>query len=342
MANKVDQENSEGISADAGAAFKALADQVPAGVPVNPAAVVPPAHVPPAPPQAPTEVSIRSLMDAGAHFGHQTYRWNPKMTPYIFGERNGVHIINLDYTMRLWKRAREYVVSTLSRGGSILFVGTKLQAREIVEFEAKRCGALYTTSRWLGGTLSNFATIKNAFERMRRIEELLAKAEVADSGVKLKKKEKLGFTRELSKLNAGLGGIRNMKKVPDLIFVVDIQKEAIAVSEAHRLRIPIMAMVDTNVDPALIDFPVPSNDDAARTIKLFVAAVADAVIEGRAEFSARRNKGDGNKGDDSERGNGGGSGGSGTEVSSRSRRGGNKNSGVNSSVATPAAPAVSV
>lgn len=239
-------------------------------------------------PRDPVDVSVRSLMEAGAHFGHQTPRWNPKMLPFIYGERNGVHIINLDSTLKQWKRARDYIVGTVGRGGSVLFVGTKLQARQVIETEARRCGSLYVTTRWLGGTLSNYQTIRRSFERMRKLEDLLVKASNPESGVKLKKKERLSIARELTKLNAGLGGIRAMKKVPDLIFVVDILKEQIAVSEANGLRIPIVALVDTNVDPAAIDFPVPSNDDASKTINLFVCAVADAVLEGRAEFEARQ------------------------------------------------------
>lgn len=239
-------------------------------------------------PREKVTVNVRSLMEAGAHFGHQTPRWNPKMLPYIYGERNGVHIVNLDSTMKLWKRARDYIVSTVTRGGSVLFVGTKLQARQIIETEARRCGALFVTSRWLGGTLSNFQTIRKSFDRMRKLEDLLLKAQDPESGVKLKKKERLGIARELGKLNIGLGGIRAMKRVPDLVFVVDVLKEQIAVSEANKLKIPIVALADTNVDPANIDFPIPANDDAAKTISLFVSAVADAVMEGRVEFEARQ------------------------------------------------------
>lgn len=241
-------------------------------------------------PQYPVQVTIKSMLEAGAHFGHQTARWNPKMLPYIYTAKNGVHIINLDLTQKLWDRARKYIVDTTSRGGNLLFVGTKPAAREIVKNEAARCSGLYVTTRWLGGTLSNFDTIKSSIERMRKHEELLKQAEDPESKVKLSKREKLEISRELGKLEQSLGGIRTMKKVPDVLFVVDVVKEAIAVAEARRLRIPVIALVDTNVDPNLIDFPVPSNDDAARTIKLFVAAVADAVIEGRAEYEARRAK----------------------------------------------------
>jgi len=239
---------------------------------------------------APAGVTIRSMLDAGAHFGHQTHRWNPRMLPYIFGERNGVHIVNLDLTMKLWERARKYIVDTTSRGGNILFVGTKLQARDVVRTEAERCGAFSVTTRWLGGTLSNFQTIKNSIDRMRKLEELLAEAEKPETKVRLVKKEKLSIAREVEKLSANLGGIRGLKKLPDVLFVIDVVKEDIAVAEARRLHIPVVALVDTNADPSLVDFPIPANDDAARTIKLFVSAVADAVAEGRAQFDARRPK----------------------------------------------------
>ena len=237
-------------------------------------------------------VTIKSMLDAGAHFGHQTHRWNPRMLPFIYGERNGIHIINLDLTQRLWDRARKYVVDTVSRGGSILFVGTKIQAREIVSSEADRCGAFHVTTRWLGGTLSNFQTIKNSIDRMRKIEGLLADAEQEGSKVRLVKKEKLTMAREVEKLSANLGGIRSMKKLPDVLFVVDVVKEHIAVAEARRLHIPVIALVDTNADPGLVDFPVPANDDATRTINLFVAEMANAIIEGRAQYDARRPKED--------------------------------------------------
>jgi small subunit ribosomal protein S2 len=251
-------------------------------------------------PAYPVQVNIRSMLDAGAHFGHQTHRWNPKMLPYIFGARNDIHIINLDSTLKLWERARKYVVDTMSRGGNILFVGTKQQARECVRAEAARAGALHVTTRWLGGTLSNFQTLKSSIDRMRKMEDLLKQAEDPESKIKLAKKEKVMMSKELFKLEANLGGIRSMKKLPDLVFVIDVIKESIAVAEARRLHIPVVALVDTNADPNSVEFPIPSNDDAARTIKLFVAAIADAVIEGKAEYEARRPKEDKNKEDRSE------------------------------------------
>ncbi|WKZ56803.1 MAG: 30S ribosomal protein S2 [Bdellovibrionota bacterium] len=233
------------------------------------------------------EVTISSLMEAGAHFGHQTQRWNPKMLPYIYGVRNGIHIINLDATMTLWKRATEFVTGIVARGGNIMFVGTKMQAREIVGHHAERCSAFHVTQRWLGGTLTNFETVKNSIERMRRLEDLLAKSEDASTGIKLHKKEKLSIQREISKLQSSLGGIRNMRRLPDVVFVVDIIKEAIAVSEARRLHIPVIALVDTNTDPAGIDIPIPANDDAARALRLLVGAMAEAVLKGRKEYEAR-------------------------------------------------------
>jgi small subunit ribosomal protein S2 len=226
-------------------------------------------------------------MDAGAHFGHQTQRWNPKMLPYIYGARNGVHILNLDVSLKRWEIARKFIVDKIALGGNLLMVGTKTQAREIIEQEATRCGAHFVSSRWLGGALSNFQTIRNSIERMRRRETLLADASVEGSKVRLSKKEKLDISREVKKLNTNLGGLRNMKRVPDVIFIVDIVKEEIAVAEANRLHIPVIALVDTNADPTKVTFPIPSNDDSTRTIKLFAAAVADAVIEGRSIYRSR-------------------------------------------------------
>lgn len=233
------------------------------------------------------KVTIESLMEAGAHFGHQKERWNPKMLQYIYTERNGVHIINLDTTMKLWERARKYILDRASLGGSVLFVGTKIQGRDIIKEEAERSGSYFITSRWLGGTLTNFETIKNSVERMKRLEELLSKASEEGSQVKLNKKERLNISRELDKLEANLGGIRTMKKLPDVIFVVDISKDDIAIKEARRLHIPVVAMVDTNVDPDTVDFPIPSNDDAPKALRLFTSAIADAILEGKKLFESR-------------------------------------------------------
>ncbi|MCO6429564.1 MAG: 30S ribosomal protein S2 [Deltaproteobacteria bacterium] len=232
-------------------------------------------------------ITIKGLVEAGAHFGHQTTKWNPKMLPFIYGQRNGIHIINLDLTLKAWEAARKFVYDVAARGGSILFVGTKNQARSIIEEQAARAKSYYITNRWLGGTLSNFETIKRSVERMRKLEDLLAKAEEADTDIKLSKKERLMIRRELEKLSDNLGGIRTMRKVPDVLFIVDVAKEAIAVAEARRLHIPVVALVDSNCDPNTIEYPIPSNDDATRTIKLFVTAVADAVIEGQTAYNSR-------------------------------------------------------
>ncbi len=235
----------------------------------------------------PVEVSIRTLLEAGAHFGHKTERWNPKMLPYIFTEKNRVHIINLDLTIQAWNKARKFIVDLTSRGGSVLFVGTKQQCRASIERAAKRSGSYYVNNRWLGGTLSNFETIKHSLKRMRKLEELLEQAAKDDSKVKLAKKEKLQISRQLEKLEANLGGIRDLRKHPSVMFVLDINKEDIAVAEARKLHIPVVALVDTNTDPSKVTFPIPSNDDANRTIDLFVNAVADAVLEGRLAFESR-------------------------------------------------------
>ncbi len=235
----------------------------------------------------PVEISIRTLLEVGAHFGHQTQKWNPKMLPHIYCAKNGIHILNLDGTLGLWEKARKFIVDTISRGGSLLYVGTKIQARDIVQEEAARSGSFYVTTRWLGGTLSNFQTIKNSIDRMRKLEELLVQSETDVTKVKITKKEKLEITREVGKLEQSLGGIRMMKRPPDALFVIDVLKETIAVQEARRLRIPVIALTDTNANPDRIEYPIPSNDDASRTIRLFSAAVGDAVIEGRAAFNAR-------------------------------------------------------
>ena len=244
----------------------------------------------------PVEISLRTLMKAGAHFGHQTQRWNPKMAKYIYGARSGIHVINLDLTLKLWEKARQQIVDTVARGGSILFVGTKLQAREVIEKQAQRCGAFFVTTRWLGGTLSNFQTIKNSISRMDKIEKFMRDADDESSDVKIGKKERLSLQRELVKLESNLGGIRYMKRPPDLIFIIDIRKESIAVAEGRKLNIPLVALVDTNVDPGHIDHPLPANDDSNKTIELFTTAVADAVIEGRRVCESRLARMEGNVG----------------------------------------------
>ena len=239
----------------------------------------------------PVTISIQTLMKAGAHFGHQTDKWNPKMAKYIYGDRSGLHIINLDQTVELWKKARKVIVDTCAKGGSVLFVGTKRQVRDIIKDEAARCNGFYVSTRWLGGTLTNFATIKRSIDRMSKLKELVAKAQDSNTDVKLSKKELLGITREIDKLEASLGGIKDMKGVPSVMFVTDVMKEDLAIEEAIKLHIPVIALCDTNVNPMAIDYPIPSNDDGVRTLRLFSAAVADAAIEGANIYRATyRNK----------------------------------------------------
>ena len=238
------------------------------------------------------EVSIRTLMEAGSHFGHETARWSPKMLPFIYGVRNNVHILNLDITLQKWREARQFIVKKMAEGGGVLFVGTKIQAREPVIEEAVRCGGYFVTSRWLGGTLTNFETIRRSLERMKKLEDLLEESQREGSDVKLNKKEKLYISRQLARLDGNIGGIRAMKGSPDILFVVDINKEHIAIAEAKRLGIPVVAIVDSNTNPAEIDFPIPANDDSAKSIRLFAAAVADAVIEGRSQYEMRMNRDD--------------------------------------------------
>jgi small subunit ribosomal protein S2 len=221
-------------------------------------------------------LSLRALLDAGVHFGHQTKRWNPKMRPFIYGARNGIHIIDLDQTAQLFRRAYEKIVDEVAKGGSVLFVGTKRQAQDIIVEEANRCQMHYVTNRWLGGTLTNFRTIKSGLERLRAIERM------AEDGtfISLTKKEVVYVNRERDRLEKYLGGIRNITGLPALMFIVDPHQEHIAVDEANKLSIPIIAITDTNCDPDRINFVVPGNDDAIRAIKLVTGRVADACIEG--------------------------------------------------------------
>ncbi|MCL5043739.1 MAG: 30S ribosomal protein S2 [Deltaproteobacteria bacterium] len=232
-----------------------------------------------------TEISMKQLLEAGVHFGHQTSRWNPKMKPYIFGARNGIHIIDLQQTVRLFREAYEFVRELAAAGGNLLLVGTKKQAQEIVREEAERCGMFYVNNRWLGGMLTNFQTIRQSVERLKKLEETMADPEMQRA---LTKKEMSEHAREHAKLSISLGGIKNMRKLPDAVWVIDTQKEEIAVAEANRLAIPVVALVDTNCDPDLVAYRIPGNDDAIRTIKLFTAAMADAVLEGRQTAEERR------------------------------------------------------
>jgi small subunit ribosomal protein S2 len=232
---------------------------------------------------------LRSLLDAGVHFGHQTKRWNPKMRPFIYGARNGIHIIDLDQTARLFRRAYDKITEEVGRGGNVLFVGTKRQAQDIIGEEAARAGMFFVTNRWLGGTLTNFRTIKTGLERLRTIERM------REDGTynQLTKKEVVFIERERERLEKYHGGIKNMTSLPAIMFVVDPHQEAIAVDEANKLGIPIVAITDTNCDPDRIDYIIPGNDDAIRSIKLITARVADACIEGvqrRRDTGGRRDE----------------------------------------------------
>ncbi len=231
-----------------------------------------------------TNVSIQDLLIAGSHFGHLTRRWNPKMKRYIFMERNGIYIIDLKKTLESLQAAFQAVVDTVRAGDQILFVGTKKQAKDIVKTEAERCNAFFINERWLGGTLTNFTTIKKSVKRLKNIEKM------ATDGTydKLLKKEILKHEREREKLDLVLGGIRDMNKLPGAMFIVDSKKESIAVKEAVKLNIPIIAMIDTNCDPDWIDYPIPANDDAFKSINLITHAIADAVLEGMSAQAEKR------------------------------------------------------
>ena len=222
-------------------------------------------------------ISMKQLLEAGVHFGHQTRRWNPKMAPYIYTERNGIHIIDLQTSVGKVDEAYQAVSEIAAAGGTILFVGTKKQAQEAVKTEAERCGMYYVNERWLGGMLTNFKTIQSRIARLKQIE---AMSEDGTFDV-LPKKEVIGLKHEMEKLTKYLGGIKDMKKLPGAMFIVDPRKEHIAVLEAHKLNIPIVATVDTNCDPDEIDHVIPANDDAIRAVKLLTAKMADAVLEGR-------------------------------------------------------------
>ena len=234
------------------------------------------------------EISMKQLLEAGVHFGHQTSRWNPKMKPYIFGARNGIHIIDLQQTVTMFKGVAGFVRDLAASGGNILLVGTKKQAQDAIREESERCGMFHVHNRWLGGTLTNFSTIRQSIERLRRLEEMENDPKIVEA---LTKKEMLGLRREKEKLEQSLGGIKGMKKLPDAIFVIDPNQEEIAVKEARKLGIPVVAVIDTNCDPDMVDHKVPGNDDAIRAIRLFCAAVADAVIEGKALYEQSLVKG---------------------------------------------------
>ncbi|MCL4254408.1 MAG: 30S ribosomal protein S2 [Anaerolineae bacterium] len=225
----------------------------------------------------PSSVTLKQLLETGVHFGHRTQKWNPKMAPYIFTQRNGIHIIDLQQTMANLNAYYDLVRDIVSKGGNVLFVGTKRQAQETIAQEADRCGMPYVNQRWLGGTLTNWRTIRERIDTLKKLEARRDKGEFE----LLTKREALMLNREIEKLNLRLGGIREMRRVPDLIIIVDTRREVTAVKEANILNIPVMALLDTNCDPSSIDYVLPGNDDAMRAIKLIVEALANAVIEGR-------------------------------------------------------------
>ena len=223
-------------------------------------------------------VSMQQLIEAGTHFGHQTHRWNPRMKPYIFGARNGVHIIDLSQTVPLFARALDFVASTVRAGGKVLFVGTKRQAQEPIAQAARQCGQHFVNDRWLGGMLTNWKTISQSIKRLKSLEEQLS-----GDTAGLTKKEVLQLTRERDKLEMSLGGIRDMGGIPAVMFVIDANKEELAIKEANVLGIPVVAVLDTNVDPSGIAFPIPGNDDASRAVRLYCDAVAQAATTGHTE-----------------------------------------------------------
>ncbi len=225
-------------------------------------------------------VSMKQLLEAGVHFGHQTRRWNPKMKPFIFGARNGIYIIDLQKTVRLFNVAYQFVQESTASGESVLFVGTKQQARDTIREEAERCGMYYVDYRWLGGMLTNFKTIKLRIDRLKELEAMIQDGSIN----RFPKKEILQLQNEKDKLLRNLGGIKDMTRLPGVLFVVDTSREDIAVAEANRLGIPVVAVVDTNCDPDKIDYPIPGNDDAIRSIRLVASRIADACIEGRQRY----------------------------------------------------------
>ena len=230
-----------------------------------------------------TDFTMRQLLEAGVHFGHQTQRWNPRMSPYIYGSRNGIHILDLTQTVPMLDQALQVIRDTVSRGGRVLFVGTKRQASAAIADAAEKSAQYYMNHRWLGGTLTNWQTISKSIARLRELESLLD-AEGGPTG--LTKKEILMLTREREKLERSLGGIKEMGGTPDLMFVIDTNKESIAIQEAKRLGIPVVAVVDTNCDPDPIDFPIPGNDDASRALSLYCDLIADAVLDGISDSQA--------------------------------------------------------
>jgi small subunit ribosomal protein S2 len=230
-------------------------------------------------------VSMKAMLEAGVHFGHQTRRWNPKMSRFIFGERNSIHIIDLQKTVKELKKVGQWVQDQAQAGKKFLFVGTKKQAQDLLKFEAERCGASYVCEKWLGGTLTNFATLRKSVKRLEELEKW------QNDGIfaVLPKKEVSRLNKEMSKLKKNLSGLRGLDKLPDIMFIVDPVEEDLSVQEARKLGIPIVAVCDTDCDPDMIDHPIPGNDDAARSIKLFCGLIADAVLAGKTAFEAAQN-----------------------------------------------------
>ena len=222
------------------------------------------------------KINIKTLLEAGCHYGHQTRRWNPKMKPYIFGERNGIYILDLKQTVLDADRAYSFIKDTAAKGGTVLFVGTKKQAQEPIATQAERSNSPYINQRWLGGMLTNFVTMRSRIDRMEELEEMVKDGRMAARG----KKEQAVLTKELEKLQRNLGGVRDMKSLPQAIFVVDTKREEIAIKEANRLHIPVIGMLDTNSDPDVVDYGIPANDDAIRSVALMCELVADAVLAG--------------------------------------------------------------
>jgi small subunit ribosomal protein S2 len=228
-------------------------------------------------------IGVKELLDAGVHFGHQTKRWNPKMKPFIFDARNGIHIIDLSKTLTQLDAACEFLRQTVAKGGHILFVGTKKQAQEAIKEAAKSCGQLYITERWLGGTLTNFQTVKKSIARMKQIEKMESDGSINQYG----KQEQSVYRREAARMFKNLDGIRVMDKFPAAMFVVDIKREHNAIAEARRLKIPIVAIVDTNCNPDLVDYPIAANDDAIRSVRMILTTVVQSIVQAKAEFEAK-------------------------------------------------------
>jgi small subunit ribosomal protein S2 len=224
-----------------------------------------------------SEVTMRQMLEAGVHFGHQTRYWNPKMGAFIFGQRNKIHIVNLEKTLPLYQEAVNFMGSLTANGGRILFVGTKRAAREAIQEEAQRCGMPYVNHRWLGGMLTNFKTIRHSVKRLKELETMFAEGTIE----RFNKKEALGLARERAKLEQSIGGIKDMDGLPDAMFVVDVGHEKIAVTEANKLGIPVVGVVDTNNDPSKVDYVIPGNDDAIRAVRLYISGAADAILDGR-------------------------------------------------------------